>query len=96
MTQGLRLRIRDALRLYPWLSPAIFSCAVGFLILALHRRRTASLLRAGRVRGRQSGAARFAADDHRHQAGKQEGVILDDLAPRIIKEIRNHSVPQPD
>jgi hypothetical protein len=51
MTQGLRLRIRDALRLYPWLSPAIFSCAVGFLILALHRRRTGSLLPAGRVAG---------------------------------------------
>lgn len=34
MTQVLRLRIRDALRLYPWLSAAIFAFAVGFLILA--------------------------------------------------------------
>jgi SAM-dependent methyltransferase len=33
MTQVLRLRIRDALRLYPWLSAAIFACSVGFLTL---------------------------------------------------------------
>jgi ubiquinone/menaquinone biosynthesis C-methylase UbiE len=36
VTQVLRLRIREALRVYPWLSAAIFACAVGFLIVAWH------------------------------------------------------------
>ncbi len=34
MSQVLRLRIRDALRLYPWLSAAVFACTVVFLIMA--------------------------------------------------------------
>lgn len=34
MTQVLRLRIRDALRLYPWLSALTFACVVGLLLLA--------------------------------------------------------------
>ncbi len=34
MTQVLRLRIRDTLRLYPWLSAVIFACGVGALVVA--------------------------------------------------------------